>query len=80
MNAPCTMGVGCDEYGVCYANAHGQPRQCPHYVAPTVSEIACVLRDVLNTSGARGTYHAMKHYDAVVAAETLLARIEGEIK
>jgi len=24
----CTMGVGCDEYGVCYADAHGQPEQC----------------------------------------------------
>ena len=24
----CTLGVGCDEYGVCYAAAHGQPDQC----------------------------------------------------
>ena len=34
MSAPCTMGVGCDEYGVCYAEAHGDPTQCPHYVPP----------------------------------------------
>lgn len=25
----CTMGVGCDEYGVCYAEAHGEPERCP---------------------------------------------------
>ncbi len=24
----CNMGVGCDEYGVCYAEAHGQPDRC----------------------------------------------------
>jgi len=27
----CTMGVGCDQYGVCYAEAHGRPDQCPHF-------------------------------------------------
>jgi hypothetical protein len=26
---PCTMGVGCDEAGICYAAAHGQPERCP---------------------------------------------------
>ncbi len=25
----CTMGVGCNEYGICYADAHGQPDFCP---------------------------------------------------
>lgn len=25
----CDMGVGCDEAGVCYAAAHGQPERCP---------------------------------------------------
>lgn len=25
----CTMGVGCDEAGVCFAAANGQPEQCP---------------------------------------------------
>ena len=24
----CTLGVGCEQYGVCYAAAHNQPRQC----------------------------------------------------
>jgi hypothetical protein len=28
-STPCTMGVGCDEYGVCYAAAHGKPDECP---------------------------------------------------
>jgi hypothetical protein len=25
---PCNMGVGCDEAGVCYADAHGEPNRC----------------------------------------------------
>jgi len=25
----CNLGVGCDEAGVCYAEAHGHPEQCP---------------------------------------------------
>lgn len=24
----CTLGVGCDEYGVCYASVHGKPEEC----------------------------------------------------
>lgn len=24
----CSLGVGCEEYGVCYADAHGDPDQC----------------------------------------------------
>jgi hypothetical protein len=28
-DAGCSMGVGCDEYGVCYASAHGRPEMCP---------------------------------------------------
>jgi len=24
----CTMGVGCEEYGICYALAHGSPERC----------------------------------------------------
>lgn len=24
----CDLGVGCEEYGVCYAMAHGRPEQC----------------------------------------------------
>lgn len=26
---PCDMGVDCEEYGVCYANAQGRPDMCP---------------------------------------------------
>lgn len=29
----CTAGVGCDEYGGCYADAHGEPEKCPRTVA-----------------------------------------------
>lgn len=28
MKTQCNFGVGCDEYGVCYAAAHGQPERC----------------------------------------------------
>lgn len=28
---PCPMGVGCDEAGVCYAEAHGKPEECPNH-------------------------------------------------
>lgn len=31
MGEQCTMGVGCDQFGVCYAEAHGQPEKCPHF-------------------------------------------------
>ena len=27
--ANCSMGVGCDEMGICYANANGKPENCP---------------------------------------------------
>lgn len=30
---PCSLGVGCDEVGICYAEAHGVPENCPHYRA-----------------------------------------------
>lgn len=29
----CSLGVGCDEMGICYAEAHGAPENCPHYRA-----------------------------------------------
>lgn len=27
-NQPCDLGVGCDEVGICYAEAHGTPEKC----------------------------------------------------
>lgn len=30
---PCSMGVGCDEAGTCFAVSQGQPWQCPHHKA-----------------------------------------------
>lgn len=29
-SGPCNLGVGCDESGVCYAEAMGAPDRCPH--------------------------------------------------
>lgn len=34
----CNMGVGCDEAGVCYADAHGQPEQCGRTPADPVAQ------------------------------------------
>jgi hypothetical protein len=48
--ARCTMGVGCNEAGVCYAEAMDEPERCP---ASTVERIAvgnvrcCHLPDYL---------------------------------
>lgn len=28
MSRPCTLGVGCQEWGVCYAAAHGDDSKC----------------------------------------------------
>lgn len=30
----CTLGVGCEQSGVRYADAHGQPEQCGHAERP----------------------------------------------
>lgn len=39
----CTLGVGCDEYGVCYADAHDAPLRCPRY-QPTYIVTVFALR------------------------------------
>ena len=28
LHGPCSLGVGCDQYGVCYADSHGKPENC----------------------------------------------------
>lgn len=30
----CNMGVGCEEYGVCYAEANGEPDRCGRVNSP----------------------------------------------
>lgn len=35
----CSMGVGCDEAGVCYADAHGEPEKCPLYEEKMMEEV-----------------------------------------
>lgn len=34
----CNMGVGCEEAGICYAEAHGQPEQCGRPTAEPVTQ------------------------------------------
>lgn len=34
----CSLGVGCDEVGGCYADAHGQPEQCGRTTAEPVAQ------------------------------------------
>lgn len=45
------MGVGCDEAGVCFADAHGQPERC----ARTVQVPAAVWEDVKKLAFFAGT-------------------------
>lgn len=37
----CTLGVGCDESGVCYADAHGEPEMCGSPLPVTQSDVDC---------------------------------------
>jgi hypothetical protein len=30
----CDMGVGCEEVGICYAEAHGEPDRCSRWTNP----------------------------------------------
>lgn len=41
MSKPCDMGVGCDEAGMCYASAHGEPERCPLEPAPVCVWCGC---------------------------------------
>jgi len=49
--APCDMGVGCDEAGVCYAAANGEPARCGR----TVQIPAAVWKDVKKLAFYAGT-------------------------
>ena len=54
--AGCSMGVGCDEAGVCYAMAHGQPELCaapqaecaPRWAQPVGDTVRECLSDVVS--------------------------------
>ena len=39
----CTLGVGCDEAGVCYADAHNQPERCGRIAANRLAFCRAVL-------------------------------------
>lgn len=45
----CDMGVGCDEAGVCYAAAHGEPERCP--LAEPPRDVRIVSCEACNTEG-----------------------------
>lgn len=56
MSDRCNLGVGCDEYGVCYAEYHGQPEMCgrtPPMPAnnPKQPEVTQVLKGVGKING-----------------------------
>lgn len=63
---PCSMGVGCDEAGVCYAAAHGQPEQCPREpktepVGDMVEPIARIIAPYEAWDGFTGPPDGMQH-------------------
>lgn len=68
---PCSMGFGCDEYGICYAEAHGQPDQCPHYVAYSSRDFDYINR-TYGLSVQRGT---RVRYTGSEAAKNLGGRL-----
>ncbi|MGY3265848.1 hypothetical protein [Lysobacter sp. HA35] len=51
--AGCTMGVGCDEAGVCYARAHGKPEMCPQAATPSSAQVGLVLTPDTDTGALR---------------------------
>lgn len=64
---PCSMGVGCDEAGVCYASAHDQPEKCGRGNSPRrearIEELRKGLLD------ARDGLHVISHWSALDAAK-----------
>ena len=74
----CSMGVGCDEAGVCYAAAHDQPDRCPKQPATPAGEPHC-------TGHERFDYDCIDCSDALerqrkAAALGALSRLRGSIK
>lgn len=41
----CTLGVGCDEAGICYAAAHGRPEECP--IGAAMNALKACARELL---------------------------------
>ncbi len=40
VHGPCSMDIGCDEAGVCFAAANGQPDRCPAHTIEIFLEVA----------------------------------------
>ena len=73
-NAPeqCTLGVGCDQYGVCYADAHGRPDQCPHYERDLEAN-AWAWLDALFTDVTGGRHANDRDYSADEMVDAFIA-------
>lgn len=70
----CTMGVGCEEAGVCYASAHGQPDQCGRPTAePVVQKDWALFTGTIGgvQVGLHGTRESIEALDAFLAAQPL---------
>lgn len=74
---PCTMGVGCEEAGVCYASANGQPEQCgAHQPAPDPAADGAGnhvfhltnIRDQVSQDGLADSDYQVSAIDAAIAA------------
>lgn len=76
--APCSMGVGCDEYGVCYAEAHGQPEQCPHYTPSATQALQAELLGALEfLANAARAAKGFASPLALAEADKVLAKAKG---
>lgn len=68
----CTMGVGCDQFGVCYADAHGQPEQCPHF-ARDLEEYGWNWLDAQYTNVTLGSHANDRAYSADEMIDAFMA-------
>ncbi len=74
----CNMGVGCEEYGICYAMAHGEPDRCGREQAPQPAEVvaddAYSLAHEIWATAQLGPHDSIA--DAVDRIAALLARAQ----
>lgn len=68
----CNLGVGCEEWGVCYAEAHGEPQQCGVKGKNQMASIIDMVVDLQYGSTGKGLvagYMSVnKGYDTIMTA------------
>lgn len=69
----CPLGVGCDEAGVCYAAAQGEPERCPA-IAPKMTNLP--IKGFF-TRYARFAPHLSEEVAAVIEAD---AKFDNDIR